>query len=128
MTNDEDGRRRRRAARRMAALDAWSERRARSHVHRCPVCYETPECGYAHCAIEWDLRLDDGRECGAFVVCSSCRIERATGYEPAYIGESARDARDPAWLRAYAEAARGAGETIEETNETNETKTEGSNR
>jgi len=27
--------------------------------------------------IEWDLRLDDGRECGAFVVCSDC-----TGDDP----------------------------------------------
>lgn len=44
----------------------------RPHVHRCPVCYETPECGYAHCTIEWDLRLDDGRECGDFAVCAAC--------------------------------------------------------
>ena len=47
------------------------------HAHRCPDCYEATECHYAFCAIEWGLRLDDGRECGAFVVCSDC-----TGCDP----------------------------------------------
>lgn len=52
-------------------------RRLRPHVHLCPECNEVVRCTYRFCALEWKQRLDDGRACSAFVVCSCC-----TGDDP----------------------------------------------
>lgn len=41
------------------------------HVHRCPECYEHPECSGA-CDLEPDLECADGTPAGAYITCERC--------------------------------------------------------
>lgn len=64
------------------------------HFFTCPECYEHKPCD-GDCDVEYDMRLDDGRERCCYSVCDECRALKDARAQLRTGGH--QDAREAGW-------------------------------